>query len=55
MGSRDMNLVMMFYSEADLQFRENRMQSLLEQIEILSNACVFNLEFMEMSLGKSPN
>jgi len=35
MGSRDMNFIMLFYSE--VQFREKRMQSLLIQIEILSS------------------
>ena len=46
LGSRDMNFIRLIYSK--VQFREKRFQSLLIQIEILSNACAFNLELWEL-------
>ena len=53
MGSRDMNLIMLSY--LDIQFREKRMHNLLIQIEILSSACVLNLEFMGITKEERPN
>ena len=48
-----MSFIMLLYSEA--QFRVKRMQCLLIQIEILSNACVLNLGLMGITKAKSPN
>jgi len=53
MGSRDMNFLMLFYLE--VQFQVKRMQSLLIQIEMLSNACVFKLKFFGTIKAKRPN
>ena len=53
MNSRDMNFVMLSCSE--VQFQEKCMQSLLIQIEILSNVCAFNLEFMGITVANRPN
>ena len=50
MGSRGKDFLMLSFSE--VQFRENRMHSLLVQKEILSNACVFNFEFMGITKAK---
>ena len=52
MGSKDMNFIMLFYS--DCQFREKRMQSLFIQIEILSSV-LFNLKFLDITKAKRPN
>jgi len=53
MGSRGKDFLMLSFSE--VQFRENRMHSLLVQKEILSNACVFNFEFMGITKAKCWN
>ena len=48
MSSRDMNFIMLSYSE-------KCMQSLLIPIEILSSACAFNLTFFGITKAKCPN
>src|SRR6218665_2883807 len=48
--SIDINFIMSSYSE--VQLREKRVQSLLIQLEILSSACAFNLEFVGITKAK---
>src|SRR6218665_1306521 len=52
-GSRDMNFVMLFYSE--VRFREKRLQSLLISLKILGSACIFNLKFLGTTKAERPN
>jgi len=53
MGSRDMNFIMLFYSE--VQFRKKPLQSLLIQTEILGSAGLFNLKFLGTTKAKRQN
>jgi len=53
MGSRDMNFIMLLYSE--VQFREKRLQSLSIYLEILGSACVFSLTFLGTTKAKPLN